>query len=96
MLIRLLARGGHFEQRQRHVIGQPPHRPKGGAAIEPNRAKRIGIRQQHQRPLGQAGVAGKILQRGEGAALPRRDDALGPVFRFCMIMLRHRGATPLS
>ena len=89
LLVRLLARGGDFEQRQRHVIGQPPHRPQCGAAIEPDGAKRIGIRQQDQRALGQPGVAGEILQRGERAALPRGDDALGPVVALTTVIPGH-------
>ena len=61
ILVRLLARGGGLEQRQRHVIGQSPHRPKCGAAIEPDRAKRIGIRQQDQRAFWQAPCRGQNL-----------------------------------
>ena len=82
MFVRLFARGGGFEQRQRHIIGQPPYRPKCCAAVEPDGAKRIGIRQQDQRTLGQPRVAGEILQRGERAALPCGDDALGPIVCF--------------
>ena len=93
LLVRLLARGGDFEQRQRHIVRQPPHRPQRGAAIEPDRAKRIGIREQDQRALRQAGVAGEILQRGEGTARPRGDDALGPVVGTSS---RHSGARRLA
>ena len=79
VFVGLLARGGDFEQRQRHVVRQSAHRPQRRAAVEPERAKSIGIGQQDQRALRQCGVAGKILQRGEGAARARGDDALGPV-----------------
>ena len=79
ILVRLLARRGNLEQRQRHVIRQAAHRPQRGAAVKPDGAERVGIRQQDQGALGQAGVAGEIFQRGEGPAGARRDDALGPI-----------------
>ena len=82
VLVGLLARDGDLEQRQRHVVGQPPHRPQRGAAVEPDGAERIGIRQQDQRAFWQAGVAGEILQRGEGTARAGGDDAVGPVVAF--------------
>jgi len=79
MLVRLLARGRRFEQRQRHIVRQPPHLPQRLAAIEPERAERVGVREQDQRALGQAGVAGEVFERGEGTAVAGGDDAVGPV-----------------
>ncbi len=80
MLVRLLARARGLEQRQRHIVRQPPHLPQRLAAIEPERAERVGIRQQDQRALGRRGVAGEVFQRGEGTAVACGDNAVGPVF----------------
>ena len=79
ILVRLLARRRNLEQRQRHVIRQAAHRPQRGATVKPDGAERVGIRQQDQGTLGQAGVAGEIFQRGERPARARRDNALGPI-----------------
>ena len=79
VLVGLLAGDRGLKQRQRHVVGQPPHRPQRRAAVEPDGAERIGVGQQDQRALWQAGVAGEFLQRGEGTARAGGDDAVGPV-----------------
>ncbi len=79
VLVGLLARDRGLEQRQRHVVGQPPHRPQRRAAVEPDGAERIGIGQQDQRAFRQSGVAGEFFQRGEGTARAGGDDAVGPV-----------------
>ena len=79
LLVRLFAGDRGFEQRQRQIVGQSPYRPQGRAAVEPDRAKRVGIGQQDQRAFWQRRVAGKVFQRGEGPAFSCGDDAVGPV-----------------
>ena len=87
LFVRLFARSRRLEQRQRDIIGQPPHRPKRGTAVEPDGTKRIGVREQNQSALGQCGVAGEILKRRKGTALSRGDDALGPIVYFLHIVI---------
>ena len=67
---------GDFEQRQRHVVGQPPHRPQRGAAIEPDasgthRHPPAGSARAWARPVSRAKSSSEVKGRRLRAATMR-------------------------